>query len=297
MALRGPSLVAITGARHGLGNRVRVVLGARSLAQLEARRFFYTWSVGRDFGCRFDELWEPRNSSDGRPELATLPRTIAGILSTRFPFRDETLAWLDDKSRAERIIQIRTPHALKLPQNAESWESGLRALAPTAQVADRIRSLHRTLADQAYVGVMVRAHPRSHAATLRESPLDWYLGRMRRIRESSPQIPFYLSADTTAASDWLSDRVPGCHVLTEKGAYNSAQALRSAVVDLYLLAASGHVLAPHYSSFPELSRSLAGPSLVLETSQNNAAFDAERGAAGLDRVEDATAPHLRVSAG
>ena len=45
-------------------------------------------------------------------------------------------------------------------------------------------------------------------------------------------------------------RVPGTSGQTDKGPYNSTAALKSAVVDLYLLAASSHLLAPHYSSFP-----------------------------------------------
>src|SRR5476649_2151929 len=128
--LRQPSLVAVTGVKHGLGNRVRVVLGSRSLAKFEGRNFFYTWHTGSEFGARFDQLWQV----DDR----VIPRGTARLLSLRYPFRDEELQWLDDATRADRVLQIRTPHALLLPAGADPWEVQLQALRPVDAVGDRV---------------------------------------------------------------------------------------------------------------------------------------------------------------
>lgn len=283
--LRQPSLVAVTGIHHGLGNRVRVVLGSRSLARLEGRAFFHTWHTGPEFGARFDELWQV----DDR----VVSRTTARLLSLRYPFRDEKLEWLDEKARARRVLLIRTPHALHLPTTAEPWEAQLQALRPIAAIGDRVRDFFSSrLAGAPYVGVMVRTHPNSHQATLRESPLDWYLGRMRDIRSERPGIQFFVSADTAEAQELIGRAIPGSHALVDKGGYNTRQALQSAVSDLYLLAGATHILGPHFSSFPELAQKLAGPRLALETSHS--AEDTKWEARdALYLVDDPLSPHIR----
>jgi hypothetical protein len=286
--LRQPSLVAVTGIYHGLGNRVRVVLGSRSLAGLENRAFFHTWHTGPEFGARFDELW--------RIEDRVIPRNIARVLSVRYPFRDQTLEWLDDTARTQRVLQIRTPHALHLPPSAEPWEEQLQALDPVDAIGDRVREFFSSrLAGAPYVGVMVRNHPNSHEATLRESPLEWYLGRMRAIRAERPDIQFFVSADTPHAQDVITAEIPGSHGLADKGGYNTREALQSSVGDLYLLAGSTHILGPHFSSFPELAQKLAGPALALETSHStqDTKWEAHR---TLDVVDDPLSPHIRHGA-
>lgn len=281
--VRQPSLVAVTGIRHGLGNRVRVVLGARSLARLESRRLFYTWNTGREFGSRFDELWEINDP--------VVRRSTARILERRFPFRDEKLAWITDSVRQDRVWQIRTPHALHLPDTAIPWEQELQGLRPVSTIRNRVDEFFDSqLRGDPYVGVMVRAHPRSHEATLRESPISWYLDRMNQLREKFPDIRFFVSADTIEAQRHVLESVSECVALSDKGGYNSVAGLQASVADLYLLAGSTHILAPHYSSFPQLAQKLAGSSLTLETSHTD---PAESSMLELETVEDPTRPHLR----
>jgi len=285
--LRQRSLVAVPRKLHGLGNRVRVVLGSRSLARLEDRRFFYAWHTGTDFGARFDELWEISER--------VVPMTTARALSLKYPFRDEKLEWLT-ATRNERVVQIRTPHALHLPSNATSWEQEFQALQPVETIRTRVHSFFDAhLSGQPYIGVMVRAHPRSHAATLTESPIEWYLQRMREIRADHPEIPFFVSADTRETQQRVTESISGAHALDDKGEYNTRSGLQSSVADLYLLAASSHLLAPHFSSFPEMAQKLAGPVLRLETSQTTPATRFSPGDP-LQVVEDPTNPHFRRSA-
>jgi hypothetical protein len=176
------------------------------------------------------------------------------------------LGWLDDAARQERVWQIRTPHALNLPAGAASWQSSLRALEPVEPIRRGILELSGAVAARPYLGVMIRAHSVAHDETLRASPVDWYLDRIEEIRAIRPDLGLYVSADTDAAFARVARRFPDCLGQTDKGAYNSRPALRAAVVDLYLLAGSCHILGPHYSSFPELARFLAGDAVALETS-------------------------------
>ncbi len=276
-------LVAVTKKHHGLGNRVRVVLGCRVLARAEGRRFGYVWQVGPRFGARLDELWEV---DDRR-----VPAWLSRALSVRYPFRDHTLAWLDE-ARGQRVWQVRTPHALLLPDGVRPWEAELRDLRPTAPVRQAVRDFHsRHLAGAPYVGVMLRTHPVSHAETLQASPLEWYAERLSRIHDEHPDLRFFVSADTPEGLDRLRASVPGCVGVSGKGAYNSREGLQAAVTDLYLLAASAHLVGPHFSSFPELAQKLAGPRLRLETSRTPPAAALESGPLSL--ASDPVLPHRR----
>jgi len=263
--------VAVTRRSHGLGNRMRAVLGVRALAEAEGRAFAYVWPTGRGFGARLDELWE----FDERRWPEAVSRALAPIA----PYRDEGLGWLDESARRERIWQIRTPHALVLPSGAPSWHAALRSLRPVEEIGDRIVELFEASADRPYLGVMIRTHSVAHDATLQASPLEWYLARIAEIRSARPDLGLYVAADTDAAFRRVAERFPDVAGQTGKGDYNSRRALQASVVDLYLLASSCHILAPHYSSFPELAQHLASSAVALETSRSDPStrFEAQAG--------------------
>lgn len=257
--LRRPSLVAVNRPTHGLGNRLRSVLGAESLAVVEGRRFAYCWPVGSAFGAHMADLWDYRPPTVG-------PATVRA-LSARYPLRDHTAEWRPAERR-RRVWQIRTAQPLELPPDAVPWTDRLRALTPTDEIAGRITGwFDQHLAGRPYVGVMVRAHDVSHAESRRHSPVEWFVTRMQEIRAARPDVGFFLSCDVPEVQDDIIRRVPGTTGQVDKGPYNSAAALKSATVDLYLLAASAHLLAPHYSSFPELAAYLADGRVALETSR------------------------------
>lgn len=257
------TLIARTGSRLGLGNRLRLVLGCQALAQLENRSFYYTWPTGKSFGPKMNELW--------KFDAPTLPTTLSQILSIKFPYQDEKLAWLTDGKRSERIWQIKTGHALHLPPQARSWEEALRHLKPAQPVASRVvSSFSEGLSGHPYVGVMIRAHSASHSKTLAHSPVSWYLTRMLEIRNTYPDVKFFVSCDLESVQNLVMQRIGGCFAQQAKGAYNSVAGVQAAVADLYLLASSAYVLGPHFSSFAVLAQFLAGSELALETAMQPA---------------------------
>lgn len=261
--VKGPALVAVAGKWHGLGNRVRAVLGSRVLARHEGRHFSYVWPTGAQFGAALEDLWVF--------DAPVVSSTASRLLAMKYPYRDNTLAWLDPAAREERLWQIQTPHALLLPEHCPPWESDLQDLQPAPEISKLVmKSFGGIPAGNPYVGVMIRTNRNAHEDTLKHSPVQWYLRRMREIREFWPEVHFYVSADTPEAFREVRQEISHCHGQESKGAYNSREALIASVVDLYMLAASAHLLAPHFSSFPELSQRMAGPELRLETSMNDA---------------------------
>lgn len=252
-----PALIAYNGYDSGLGNRVRVVLGAQSLAAHEGRRFAYVWPTGRLFGPRFSDLWQVRE--------ARVPRAVSRLLAHRYPYRDATLTWLDDDARRERLWQLRTGAEIALPPGATPWAELYRALTPVPEIADRVQRLHAELRGVPYVGVMIRAHAVSHAVTREVSPVEWFRTRMAQVAAERPGTRFYVSCDVPEVQEEIVRTIPGAVGQRDKGPYNSVDGVRAAVADLYLLAGSGHLIGPHYSSFLHLAQHLAEDRIPVET--------------------------------
>ncbi len=279
------SVVAYNGYTSGIGNRIRVVLGSLSVAELEHRDLYYVWPTGQRFGPSFTDLWEFR---EGR----TVSRATSRLLARRWQYLDEDVpAWLTERKRRELVWQIRTGSELVLPVGARPWADRFRALTPVTSIADRIRSeFEGHLRGRPYVGVMVRAHAVSHRKTLESSPVEWFVERMQQLRAADPDLRFFLSCDTPEVQERIAKEIGGCYGLRDKGAYNSTSGVRSAVCDLYLLAGAGHLIGPHFSSFVELARKLSGGRLALETPLHPIS-EVDVAAAGL--VRDPVLPHDR----
>ena len=280
---RGRWVIAAPRPWHGLGNRIRSVLGARVLAQRHDRQFAYAWPTGRKFGARLDDLWTIADP--------TVPEPVVRLTALRYPFRDASLSWVAE-AQSQRVWQVRTAHALDFADGTSAWEPELQSLSPVADIAQRVTDLHdRHLGDVPYVGVMIRTHSVAHSATIETSPTEWFVDRMRQLRSAHPTLRFFVSSDTEEALDVVSRSVGGCVGQRDKGPYNSRRALKASVVDLYLLAGSVHIVGPHHSSFPELAQRLAGPRLAMETpttEERSADLD------DLSRPPDPLKPHLRV---
>lgn len=252
-------VIAVPRLRHGLGNRVRVLLSAWDLAESLGRDFRYVWPTGRPFGARLDELWHV--------EADEVSSVRSRLLALRHPYRDATDTWRE-AAADDPIWQIRTAQPIELDGRIDRWHERFRRLRPVEQIEGRaLDAFDDGLRGRPYIGVMVRSHAVSHQKTLEASPLEWYIERMAELHRQRPAMPFYVSADTVEAWDRVAAVFPDIHGVRDKGDYNSREALQAAVVDLYLLASSSHILGPHYSSFPEMAQYLAGSSVVLETSQ------------------------------
>jgi hypothetical protein len=251
------TLVSYT--RGGLGNRMRALLGALVVAKLQNRRFFYVWEVNGQFAAPITALWS-------FPHLRA--NTYLADLAHRLGVRryDESLQDLDTVN-LQRHIQISTAREMRHPVLKEGWREELRALTPVEDVAKRVQETWEKLDRHPYVGVMIRAHAKTHEKTKQRSPVDWYLGRMEEIATLCPDISFFLSTDSPEAQALVRQRFDRVIVQEDKGQYNSLTGLQAAVADLYLLASSAYMLKPYWSSFPAMAQALAGPLLRYEDSE------------------------------
>ncbi|MDO4901460.1 hypothetical protein [Actinomyces sp.] len=256
----GPkALLIYTGRKDGLGNRVRALLSAKALAEREERALFYVWSTDRYFGPAMDELWQ----FDAGHRV---PRWISRAAAPIHRFYGPGPTSITARMRAERLWQIRSGgQPVTWDDAMRPWTEDFRALVPVAEIAERVnRVFDDSLRGQRYVGVQVRSHTVSHAKTLESSPVDWFEQRMRAVREQYPDALFYLSCDTAEAQARIMNSFDGCVALTDKGGYNTTEGVRSAIVDLYLLASAQYFIAPSYSSFPEMAIHLSDHAMPFE---------------------------------
>ena len=279
--MKSKVLVAYNGADSGLGNRVRVVLGAKVLAEHERRELFYVWPTGKLFGPKFTDLW---NFSGG----VRISRSMSRVIAPLWPYETE-----DVREPSEtRVRQIRTGSELRLPDSLRSWRQEFRDMAPAEEITERVETFFNAhLKGRPYVGVQVRAHQVSHQKTKDASPVSWFERRMRDIATQQPEIAFFVSADVPEVVAHLQDVIPNVFGLRDKGGYNTTKGVKSAVTDLDLLASSGYLLGAHASSFRHLAAYLADERLKIETSQDEAPPEVLLPSGG--NVLDATRPAQR----
>jgi hypothetical protein len=253
-------LFAVNFANAGLGNRLRFTLSAQALAEAEGRRFRYLWPTDKDFSARLTELWEYEPG-----ESASMSESRQ--LLSEFPYVNEKVDFWTPEMRALPIWHVRSVNTLPVPEGSQTWEQHFRALTPVQQIRDRISDLRDAVAGRRYVGVMIRAHERSHVKTLEASPVAWYTKRMAELQAAEPNLWFYISSDVQEVQDAVIASIPNCFGQTDKGPYNTTAGVQSSVADLYMLASSVHILAPYWSSFGDISWILSDGCVAKETSR------------------------------
>ncbi len=88
---------------------------------------------------------------------------------------------------------------------------------------------------------------------------------MTQLHEANPDIAFFLSCDDGATQRHLLKTVPNVFVQDKHSRYNSADGVVDAVVDLYLCGLANHIIAPHWSSFPDMAEALSPLKKKAET--------------------------------
>ncbi|NNG35828.1 hypothetical protein [Nakamurella aerolata] len=257
-------LVAYNPAAAGLGNRMRVVLGAKVLAEHEDRRLLYVWPTGPKFGPKLTELWD---FTGGRRLSKYLSRALAPLV----PYGDRDVRNSAGPDAGPRIRQIMTGGELQLPPGLRSWRDEFRSLRPAPPIAERVNAFHADqLGSEPYVGVQIRAHAVSHEKTKAMSPTSWFVDRMHQIEDADPGVRFFVSCDVPEVFEQITAEFPTAVGIKDKGAYNSTEGVTGGVADLYLLAGSGYLLGPYWSSFIELAQHLAGDRITVETANETA---------------------------
>lgn len=254
--MRNSSGQLLVSVYSGLGNRMRVLLSAEETADRLGMDFSFHWKKERNFTADLSDLW-------------LYDRARVGIMR-EFVFRMQATAvssyqGIVEADEAKRLY-ISGQQPIEGESQRGSWQDRFRNLEPTAEILDRVLGFGEVaLESRNAVGVMVRAHKKTHQVTKESSPPSWFISRMLEISRVNPGVIFFLSCDDRVTQEAIESAVPNVVAQSKNSKYNSSGGVKDAVVDLYLLAACSHIIGPHWSSFVEMSLALARPSTGFET--------------------------------
>lgn len=262
--LQKRALIADNILSAGLGNRVRFLLSAQRVAEVEGRAFYWTWPTRAGvFEPHIHDLWHYDVGTE-------LPADDVAAVRSESPALPEDANLYADGMADLDTWHLRSGKQVKARGGQDQWETLLRGLRPVEAITRRVDDLRAStpLGEQPYVGVMVRANDKTHRKTLDASPVEWFTDRMRAILDDSPQTAFFLSCDQPAVQDAVIAEFPSVYALDDKGGYNTTDGVRASIADLYLLAGSNHLLGPYWSSFVTLAWRLSGKVQDLENSRH-----------------------------
>lgn len=242
----------------GLCNRLRVVASARLLAQKANSALNVHWLRTPDFNAAFDRLFEVRSldfevSEHGGPRL--LQKLVLQGAETLLRISGSTVLGEVDTAPGRFDLQ----RALSAAGRGRLWLRSNSRLAmandmyapfvPVEALRERIAAHAGTPAQT--VGVHIRRTDNARAAD--RSPLHAFELSMQRQLDQAPDTRFFVATDDPQTLQALCSRF-GDRVLSypkRSLARNDPRALEDAVVDLFCLAQSRHVLGSYWSSFSE----------------------------------------------
>lgn len=243
------ALTAINHPYAGLGNRMRFTLSALEIARTTGRDFSFYWPTNDNFQPALTDLWH-------FPHREIPKDTIPPKFTEK-----------DDLTKLDEVPNwaIRSDARLTYNGRERHWGAALRELQPHGDVKARTDAVLHEL-PRSFVAVQVRLGPRAPQKCLKHSPIEWYISRMRQIRESRPNTHFFISSDSTDALEQLLAEFPDSAHLPKRGGHNTLEGVREAMIDSYVMSRSAHILAAHWSSFPAMAWLLGNKRLAIETS-------------------------------
>jgi hypothetical protein len=244
---------------------MRAIDGAVALGQQLQRPVNLVWTANASAGCRFSDLFE-------RPDELADVRECDGFSSLN-------IDWPKIKSR----ISLRSPPSIMCQAEVERWlgpgadvswmklrprlhfkthwrllnlYSGRQIFRPLPCLQERINSM-LPVAKQC-IGVHIRRG--DHLPSRRYSPSSLFERRLDRELEREPGVRFFLVTDDADEEARFSQRYLDAIIAPPKTSRERAcqVAIEDALVDLFTLAQTRHILGSAASSFSIMARDLFG---------------------------------------
>lgn len=104
---------------------------------------------------------------------------------------------------------------------------------------------------------VVGVHIRHSLAQNTTPPVDWFLARMRSIRDDFPHVEFFLSTDALTVQEQVEKEFPGVLRLERTYQYDTL-GIKRAAADLFLLKRCAWMIGSYNSSYSELAGWMRG---------------------------------------
>lgn len=250
----------------GLGNRMRVVTSVVKVAPQIEGGVRIVWQPTWDFRARFDELFEPIEKAGVTIDSGSIFDTPATkdnlffpMLLRKFRYQKEWRCFLPSES-INLLSLAENYHSFYMDScyALGSYEaSDVREFfKPKFELKEQILKITEKFSDK-MLGVHVRRA--DNKMSIRYSPLASFRKRIDELLEKGETDRIFLCTDDECVRDYFR-KTYGDKVLTRRISLNrnSLQGIQDAVVDLWSLSRTSHILGSYYSSFSDTAAELSG---------------------------------------
>lgn len=283
--LRRPWLVI--DVQHGLGNRLRAMASAASIAARTDRELVVLWRPDHHCDCRLSDLLDYSGAVIEADPGDTL-RAAADLAYSYMeiePGSDYGAPILPDAAAAAgKTVYIRSAYTLTSPhRRMEDEQVFLKALRPSAPVRALIAGVRHP--NQVAAHVRMGTGPefdhlsyespanwpaerhRELAEWRRKSHADRFIARIGQLIDEGRCETLFLAADLPETYARFQDRFGARVACLDRNRFDrSAGQLQHALADMLLLTAAERFLASTWSSFSDLAQRLARPGRPFERS-------------------------------
>lgn len=257
----------------GLANRMKAIDAAVALSQEAHITLRILWFKDRGLNCRFDQLFEPLNLNGitvkeasfidkllyDRPRRRNfyIPRLFQRVFfdaciyekkATRLFYRHfDFLAWAKDKNcYLASCVYFR-------PQKERPY---FNTFQPTEHIRQQIDTLCRNF-NESTIGIHIRRT--DNIASIRQSPTDLFIAKMREAIAEDNRCRFYLATDSEEEKNRIK-KLFGNRILTYPRAANrnSVQGIQDALTELYILSRTKKIFGSMQSSYSETAAQISG---------------------------------------
>ena len=241
----------------GLANRMKGVNSAMALARKSNATLEIIWFTGWELNCPFHQLFAPIDGNvvtvkeatrldyliHDRPRRRNLyiPRIFQRFLFDKAMYESETAGHALKKSDFTVWCNMNTHYIAAFCDfcvEEESRKFGM--FEPTKELEERIReNVNRFNVHT--IGIHIRRT--DNAIAIQKSPTNLFIKRMKEEIEREDTTRFFLATDSEEEKKTLQD-IFGERIITSphKADRNSVRGMQDAVVELYTLASTVHII-------------------------------------------------------
>lgn len=244
----------------GLCNRMRVIVGAVSLAYKTGRQLTIIWTQDTTLNSKFSDLFEP------------IPFRVieCSLNSWRYKFLyhwykdvkhsmilDDT--WISTNARGKEYDtwknKIEDRH-LFLQTNLDIlFDGDYSLLKPRMSV---INALNNVECNQNTIGLHIRRT--DNVKAVKYSPTRLFFAKVEEELKANPQKKFYLATDDPNEERAFIDKFGGNIIIYQKHSLdrNNPIAIKDALIDLYNLSCCSKIYGSYWSSFSDTAALWSG---------------------------------------
>ncbi len=257
----------------GLANRMKAIDSAIALAEETRNALKVIWFKDQGLNCSFQELFQPILPQE--TYISVKEACLTDLLINDRPRKKNLyLPWLFQKLRFDKVLyEQETTRMFYNHFDFAAWcrqqnvyiascvyfhtsthKLPFTVFRPTLQLQKKIENVTADFYPNT-IGVHIRRT--DNIVSIQESPTELFIQRMQEEINRQPDTRFYLATDSEQDKQRLVETF-GSHLITSphKADRNSREGIENALVEMYALSHTRHILGSAKSSYSETAAQL-----------------------------------------